>query len=433
VVAAALLLVACRGSSPPPPPAVPPNVLLVTIDTLRADRLNAETMPNVTLLAAAGTRFTHARAVVPLTEPSHTTILTGALPAQTGVHVNGTVPKTPKKTIAGVLHDAGYRTGAFVGAYVLDRRFGLSIGFDTYDDRVERDPSGAPRLEAERRGDHVVDAALAWLRQNDGRPFFAWIHLYDPHAPYEPPPEYLGRAHGRAYDGEVMFADAQVGRVLDWLRSSGQDARTIVAVAGDHGEGLGDHGEDTHGMLAYDSTLRVPLVIRQPGRPAAAIDVPVSLVDLPATLCDLAGAAIPETMRHWSILSGSPIAPRPSPIDPRPSPTADIYAETQYPRAAGWHALAALVDQRWKVIASSETELYDLENDPGETHNVAQDRATAAASLRTRAAQVAASAPEAEASISAATRERLQSLGYVASAATAAADHDRAANPAPEV
>ena len=433
MVAAALLLVACRGSSPPPPPPVPPNVLLVTIDTLRADRLNAETMPNVTLLAAAGTRFTHARAVVPLTEPSHTTILTGALPAQTGVHVNGTVPKTPKKTIAGVLHDAGYRTGAFVGAYVLDRRFGLSIGFDTYDDRVERDPSGAPRLEAERRGDHVVDAALAWLRQNDGRPFFAWIHLYDPHAPYEPPPEYLGRAHGRAYDGEVMFADAQVGRVVDWLKSSAQDRNTIIAIAGDHGEGLGDHGEDTHGMLAYDSTLRVPLVIRQPGRPAAAIDAPVSLVDLPATVCDLAGVAIPETMRHWSILSGSPIAPRPSPIDPRPSPTADIYAETQYPRAAGWHALAALVDQRWKVIASSETELYDLENDPGETHNVAQDRATAAASLRTRAAQVAASAPEAEASISAATRERLQSLGYVASAATAAPDNDRAANPAREV
>ncbi|HTL42726.1 MAG TPA: sulfatase-like hydrolase/transferase [Vicinamibacterales bacterium] len=435
VVAAALLLVACRGSSPPPQPATPPNVLLVTIDTLRADRLNPDTMPRVTALASAGTRFVHARAVVPLTEPSHTTILTGALPAQTGVHVNGTVPRTPQTTIAGALHGAGYRTGAFVGAYVLDRRFGLSLGFDTYDDRVERDPSGAPRLEAERRGDHVVDAALAWLRQNDSRPFFAWIHLYDPHAPYEPPPEYLGRAHGRAYDGEVMFADAQVGRVLDWLKSAAQDGRTIVAIAGDHGEGLGDHGEDTHGMLAYDSTLRVPLVIRQPGRAAAVVDAPVSLVDLPATLCDLAGVAIPESMRHWSIMSGKPIAVRSARGGSQSTSegAAEIYAETQYPRAAGWHALTALVDQRWKVIASSETELYDLENDPGETHNIAQDKTPLASALTSRAARLSASAPGTDSKVSDDARERLQSLGYVASSAAAAADNDRAPNPAGQI
>jgi choline-sulfatase len=413
LVTATLLLGGCRGSSPTPALLSPPNIVLITIDTLRADRLNARTMPNVAALAATATRFTNARAVVPLTEPSHTTILTGALPAQTGVHVNGTVPASPGTTIAGVLHDAGYRTGAFVGAYVLDRRFGLSVGFDTYDDRVERDRSGIARLEAERRGDHVVDAALAWLRQDNGHPFFAWIHLYDPHAPYEPPPQYLGLAHGRAYDGEVMFADAQAGRVLDWLKVSGQDGRTIVAIAGDHGEGLGDHGEETHGMLAYDSTLRVPLVIRLPNHDASTVSAPVSLVDLPGTLLDLAGLAVPGTMRHSPLMSGS----------------RDVYAETQYPRTAGWHALTAVVDQRWKLIASSETELYDLEKDPEEAHNVASERPAMASSLRARASQLSTPVDGSETKMSAEARERLQSLGYVASP-TRGVDTDTASNPA---
>jgi arylsulfatase A-like enzyme/Tfp pilus assembly protein PilF len=416
LIAAALMVIACRGASKPPPPSAPANLLLVTIDTLRADRLTAETMPNVTALAATATRFTNARAVVPLTEPSHTTILTGALPAQTGVHVNGTVPATPRTTIAGVLHDNGYRTGAFVGAYVLDRRFGLSIGFDTYDDRVERDRSGAPRLEAERRGDYVVDAALAWLRQDNGHPFFAWIHLYDPHAPYHAPPDYQGRMRGRPYDAEVLFADAQVGRVLEWLKASGQDGRTIVAITGDHGEGLGDHGEDTHGMLAYDSTLRVPLVIRQPNREAATIDSPVSLVDLPGTLLDLLHLSVPDSMAHSSMLSGSH----------------DVYAETQYPRVAGWHSLATVVDQRWKLIASSGTELYDLQNDPGETHDVAGERRTLASSMAARAAQLAKATEGAEPKTSPEVRERLQSLGYVAAPATAA-DAEHAPNPARQI
>jgi arylsulfatase A-like enzyme/Tfp pilus assembly protein PilF len=444
---AALLLAGCRGASQPPAPSAPPNVVLITIDTLRADRLTPETMPNVSALAATATRFTNARAVVPLTEPSHTAILTGAWPAESGVRVNGTVPKSPNKTIAGALHDAGYRTGAFVGAYVLDRRFGLAFGFDTYDDRVLRDPSGAPRLEAERRGDHVADAALAWLRRDDGRPFFAWIHLYDPHAPYEPPPEYLGRAHGRAYDGEVLFADAQVGRVLEWLKSSGQDGRTVVAVMGDHGEGLGDHGEATHGMLAYDSTLRVPLVIRQPGRAATVVDTAVSLVDVAGTLLGLAGVAAPDSMHDAPILPGSPISHRPSSIAHRSSPIAhrsssiahrssptapDVYAETQYPRAAGWHSLAAVVDSRWKLIASSENELYDLQTDPGETHNLASERTSQAAAMRARATQLGAAAAGTEAAVSAETRERLQALGYIASRPSAAGD-ERAPNPAGEI
>jgi choline-sulfatase len=299
---------------------------------------------------------------------------------------------------------------------VLDRRFGLSAGFDTYDDRVERDPSGAPRLEAERRGDHVVDAALEWLQRENGHPFFAWIHLYDPHAPYEPPPEFLGRAHGRPYDGEVLFADAQVGRVLQWLRASGQGRRTVLVITGDHGEGLGDHGEQTHGMLAYDSTLRVPLVIRQPDQQAGTVDAPVSLVDLAGTILDLVHVPVPGSMHHASVFSGSP----------------DVYAETEYPRTAGWHSLASIADQRWKVIASSETELYDLQTDPHEAHNLAADRTAVASSMRSRAMQLARSADRAQSKTSAEVRERLQALGYVA-APTASGDADNAPNPAVQI
>ncbi len=258
-----MLLAACNSSTPPAAPIQKPNVLLITIDTLRADRVWRGLTPALDELAARGTRFTAARSTAPLTLPSHVSIMTGTLPPDNGVRVNGAA-LAARPALARSFKDAGYQTGAFVGAYVLDRRFGLSGGFDTYDDRVQRDPSGAARLEAERRGDIVVDAALKWLGGRSGTPFFAWVHLYDPHAPYNPPQEFLAKAGGKPYDGEVAFADAQVGRLVDFLKSSGQIDRTIVVVTGDHGEGLGDNGEETHGMLAYDSTLRVPLIVVVP-------------------------------------------------------------------------------------------------------------------------------------------------------------------------
>jgi len=268
---AALTATAACGSEPAPRP----NVLLVTIDTLRADRLTPRGMPVVDALAAGGLRFTAARTAVPLTLPSHATIHTGLLPPQHGVRENGAgTLAASHPTIASLLGRAGYRTAAFIGAFVLDRRFGLAQGFTTYDDQIPRDPHATERLEAERPASAVVDRALAWLNQQPATsgqlPFFLWIHLYDPHAPYTPPAEYAARA-ASPYDGEVMFADAQVGRVLDALRTNGSLARTLVVVAGDHGEGLGDHGERTHGMLLYDSTLRVPLVIAAPGRGALAL------------------------------------------------------------------------------------------------------------------------------------------------------------------
>jgi arylsulfatase A-like enzyme/Flp pilus assembly protein TadD len=408
---------ACGGS--PPAPARHPNVLLITIDTLRADRVGRGLTPSIDALAARGTRYTHARSTAPLTLPSHTAILTGTLPPANGVRLNGDV-LTLRPTLARAFHDAGYRTAAFVGAYVLDRRFGLAGGFDTYDDRVPRDPSGDARFEAARRGDAVADAALAWLSASvtggaAASPFFAWIHFYDPHAPYDPPQEYLDKANGSAYDGEVAFADAQAGRILAWLHAAGAEASTIVAVAGDHGEGLGDHGEQTHGMLAYDSTLRVPLIVAVPSarpdeRATQPDDRPVSLADLAGTLLHAAGVAVPQGMRPGPLGAGG-----------------EAYAETTYPRTAGWHALGALAFDQWKLVLSSESELYDVLNDPGETRNLAGERLSLVAGARRRLDALTAAAPESS-RVPSDAAERLRALGYVSGGAGAV--DEAAPNPA---
>lgn len=402
-----LWLVACSGRVPPAP--AKPNVILVTIDTLRADRLGRGITPAIDGLAARGVRYTHARATAPLTLPSHASILTGTLPPEHGVRVNG-VALPARPTLARAFSAAGYRTGGFVGAYVLDRRFGLSGGFDIYDDRVTRDPSGDARLEAERRGDAVVSGALEWLARPGPSPFFAWIHLYDPHAPYDPPQQFISAARGKAYDGEVAFADAQVARLLDWLRTSGHASNTIVAVTADHGEGLGDHGEATHGMLAYDSTLRVPLVIAMPNSPPRTVDANVSLADLAGTLLAAAGIAVPRGMR-------------PGPLEQ----AGDVYAETKYPEAAGWHDLAVLAFDRWKVIAASAVELYDLQNDPGETRNLAGGKRAIVEGARRRLTELR-SVKAVSAEVPADAAERLRALGY-ASGSSHALD-DRSPNPA---
>lgn len=414
-LACLVILVACNRIAPPAP-VTKPNVLLITIDTLRADRVGRGLTPALDALTAGGVRYTGARSTAPLTLPSHTSIMTGSLPSEHGVHLNG-LTLGARPTLARAFQEAGYRTGAFVGAYVLDRSFGLSAGFDTYDDRVQRDPSGTARLEAERRGDIVVDAALKWL-PGGSQPFFAWIHLYDPHAPYNPPQAFLEKARGNAYDGEVAFADAQVGRVLDWLRTSGQATRTIVAVTGDHGEGLGDHGELTHGMLAYDATLRVPLILALPpdqaGQEGAGHtnDAPASLADLAGTLLRAAGLAVPAGMRHGA-LGGS----------------GEAYAETEYPRTAGWHDVGALAFDQWKLVVSADAELYDVAADPGETRNLAADKPAVVDGARKRLARLRIStSPASPAALPADAADRLRALGYVAGVSLPPSD--AAPNPA---
>lgn len=206
-------------------------------------------------------------------------------------------------TLARVFKDAGYQTAAFVGAYVLDRRFGLAEGFDTYDDRILRNPEGPTKLESERRANEVVAAATTWLDRADAsKPAFIWIHLYDPHAPYEPPAQYLKQAAGRPYEGEVMFADAQAGAIEETVRKK-FGASLYIAVAGDHGEGLGDHGEATHGMLAYDSTLRVPVVLAGPGISQGKREGTLgTLRDLGPTLLAAAKLNVPSKMTGHDLL-----------------------------------------------------------------------------------------------------------------------------------
>ena len=408
IVLAIIAVAACARTAPVPPPR--PNIVLITIDTLRADRVTSALTPNLDRLGSRGLRFVNARSAVPLTLPSHTTILTGLLPAAHGVRVNGQQLAASIPTVARQLHEAGYHTAAFIGAYVLDHRFGLADGFDTYDDRIRRDPKASERLEASRPGSEVADAAIAWLAHANA-PFFVWVHLYDPHAPYTPPAEYLARAGGRAYDGEVAYADAQVGRLLEQLATHAAD--TVFVVAGDHGEGLGEHGEGTHGMLAYDSTLRVPLLMAGPGVPARTVSSPVSLTDVAPSLRHLAGLA--ATKSDGVDLMSAPAAER------------DVRAETRYPATAGWHPLTVLAGPQWKLIQSSEPELYDLAADPGEQQNLAAARPAIvsgmASQLQASASDTPSSAPSAEAA------ERLRSLGYV-SASTPSGTPSDAASPA---
>ncbi len=416
-VAAFLLFgpgVACR-TAPSPPAAPPRSVIVITIDTLRADRLTQDTAPALAAFAASAARFTAARTAVPLTLPSHVTLFTGQLPPAHGVRVNGQTLAADVPTLATSLHAAGYRTAAFVGAYALDRRFGLARGFDVYDDRVARDWQAAERLEAERSATAVVDAASAWLDQAGAGPCLLWVHLYDPHAPYAPPEPYRTTFAGRLYDGEVAYASAETGRLLAKLDALGRLADAVVVIAGDHGEGLGEHGEATHGMLAYDATLRVPLLVRAPGLASSTQAAPVSLVDVAPALLrwSQSGATLPAASGR-DLFDGDAAA--------------EVYAETDYPAAAGWHPLRVLAGASRKLIRSSAIEFYDVVSDPAETTDLAT-RDTAAA--RAAVARLTSRTPPARVTTaaSAEAQARLRSLGYASgpSAAAVAAD---AANPA---
>jgi choline-sulfatase len=395
------------------------NVLLITIDTLRADRVGRGLTPAIDRLASRGTRFLNVRAAAPLTLPSHTSIMTGALPPVHGVRENGVLFDRKTPTIARAFKEAGYRTAAFVGAYVLNRRFGLDEGFDTYDDAVRRDMARAEQLEAERPGGQVVDGAVTWLGVQpcalppcpllqpsafSNQPFFLWIHLYDPHAPYAPPPEYLHKAGGNAYDGEVAYADAQVGRVIAALEITGLLQSTIVAIAGDHGEALGEHGEQTHGMLAYDATLRVPLVIALPGAAPQTVSEPISLAELG-----------PRLLQATGIRERADRLP--------------VYSESRYPRRAGWHGLSVLTDERWKLIGSSETELFEITGDPREERNVAQDHGSVVQAMSAALEKLQAGERSSD-TVSPEASERLRALGYVSGSPAVRSDDSRAPNPA---
>ena len=398
VVLAALLLFGCARETPKY------NVVLITLDTFRADRATA---PNLAKLAAQSVRFDEAQSPVPLTLPAHASILSGLLPLHHGLRNNGagTFP-ADRETLATALSRNGYRTGAFVGAFVLDHRFGLNRGFDTYDDEIPRDPNGDLSLEAARRADVVVGRALAWLGGTNAQPSFAWVHLWDAHAPYAPP-----APHPQTYDGEVAWVDQQLGRLLAAIDRE----NTIVIVAGDHGEGLGEHGEETHGLLLYQSTLHVPMLIAAPGVSPRVVREPVSSVDLAPTIAALLKIEFPKADGR-NVLAET-LAP------------ADLYAETQYPLTFGWSELAALRHRNTKVVSAPYPELYDLAADPREATNVIGNERRAARDLMARLDAVRQTAVVPQATrVDEETRRKLESLGYVSPAPV----HDRGTRPDPK-
>ena len=413
--------------------AVRPNVLLITIDTLRWDRLGSYgatrvATPALDRLAAGGTRFEIAIAHTPLTAPSHASILTGLTPLRHGVRDNGAfvLPDTIP-SISTAFRGAGYATEAFVSGFPLDRRFWFAAGFDTYDDRLPEGPGPGHAAFTERRADQTTSRAIEWLdaKRSGSGPWFLWIHYFDPHAPYDPPQEWRAKAAG-AYDGEVAFVDDQFGRVLAHLGRSGE-TNTIVAVTADHGESLGEHGEKTHGVFIYDATLRVPLIISGPGVEAGHVSHTLGRgIDIMPTLLDLSGLRTPGGIDGRSL--------RPT-LEGREMPDEPAYIESLLAeRNFGWAALRGLRDAGWKFIDAPEPELYDVRADAAEATNRVADAPDRAATLsRQLEAQVrSARTPDAERPRQAGDREsaeRLRALGYVAGSASPAASAEHRRDP----
>ena len=417
----------------------PANVVVITIDTLRADHLGcygdrAVATPNLDALARAGARFTQAFTPVPITLPAHTALFTGSFPMATGVHdfSNNKVPASAL-TLAKVLQQHGYSTAAFLGAAVLDARFGLNQGFDTYFDHFDFSRLDETSLEMVKRpGDEVVDDALEWLRTDPPRPLFLWVHLYDAHYPYTPPEPYASRYPGRPYDGEIAFADAQVGRLVASLKDLGLFDNAVIAVAGDHGEGLGEHGEKTHGFFIYNSTLHVPLLIKVPGAAPITIEKEASLVDVMPTILQALRLPIPPSVQGRSLLSE--IMGKPA------SGASNLYAESYLPLLHfHWSQLRGLQADGLKYIEAPRPELYDTRTDPHETRNLFAHDQAVAHEMRERLEALerrytpasGGGATEAEPT-DPALADRLRSLGYVAISGGSYSDASGKALPDPK-
>jgi arylsulfatase A-like enzyme/predicted Zn-dependent protease len=401
-----------------------PNVILVTLDTTRADHLGCygyapATTPNLDALARGGVLFAQAASAAPLTLPAHSSIMTGMYPTYHGVRLNGNTSLSQKqKTLAEALADAGYATGAFVGAFVLDARWGLGQGFHVYDDHFELERYKHLDLAGvQRPADQVVGAALGWLETLSQRPFFAWIHLYDAHSPYEPPEPFFSayRSRGPAglYDGEIAFADQQLGRLIAWLRERGLDKTTVLVVIGDHGEGLGSHGEGTHGYFVYDYAMHVPFLLATPLPRLHGLHVEpqVSAVDVFPTVLALCGLEVPRGLHGRSLL--------PLMLDARLETTAYAYAESMTPSLQfGWSPLQCLRSARYKLIKAPRPELYDLAVDPEELHNVFEGQPQLGKDLLRRLDRLieetgqGAPTPE-SADLDADTLKSLAALGYI--------------------
>ena len=414
----------CFAANPPRP-----NVILITLDTTRADRMGflgstRGLTPNLDAMAKQAIVFSQAYSHVPITTASHTTILTGTYPQFNHVTDFG-IPLSPKLPyLPDLLHQHGYHTGAFVGSLILDpldgTAPGFDRGFDVYDANFHLRRHGADRYKTvERRAGDVVQHALAWLSQVPDGPFFLWVHLYDAHDPYDPPEPYKSKYASQPYDGEIAYADSAVGKLLDALRKHGLYDETMIAVMADHGESLGAHGENTHGVFLYDETLHVPLVIKLPLNRSAGkhIETRVGLVDVTPTLLQESGIAIPKEVQGESLIKML----KPAALNSKSPATEDrpAYAETDYPhRAFGWSSLRALRAGKYLYIQAPDRELYDRLSDPGAQRNLASDSKAVADTMsfklnefreKTSQTLFELAKPDPE------QAKKLQALGYVGS------------------
>jgi len=427
MLAAVALLSAC-GRPAPERRDPAQNVLLITIDTLRADAVGAYgnatvSTPWIDRLAAGGVRFVQAHASTVVTLPSHANILSGLYPFRHGVRENaGFRFPAGVETLASLLKARGYRTAAFVSAFPLDARFGLTRGFDTYDDRFPKGEANAAFRVPERRGADTVAAALAWIGHSEpgasapAPPWLAWVHLYEPHFPYVPPEPYASRYRSAPYLGEVSATDAALGPLLQPILDGTAGRDTLVVLTSDHGESLGEHGEMTHGLFAYEATLRVPLVVYQPRlfKPQA-IAAPVRHVDILPTILDAVGAPVPPSLDGRTLLAIASGAPAP--------PSATYFESLSAALNRGWAPLHGVARDSLKYIDLPIPELYDLSVDPAEAHDLSAARPADVRELRQLLAALRAddrgAAPARE---RADTREQLRSLGYLSGTA-AAKDH----------
>src|SRR5262245_2738840 len=405
------------------------NLVVITLDTTRADRIGAygagdvET-PALDRLANEGVLFEQAVSAASLTLPWQSSILPVKFPPERGVRDNGGFFLAPDQTtLAELLKARGYKTGAFVAAYVLAAKWGINQGFDTYFDDFDLSQTRTLSLSAiQRPANEVLDKALPWIEQAGNAPFFAWIHLYDPHAPYRPPEPFATRYKDHPYNGEIAFADSQISRLISLLRSKNLYDQTVVVVIGDHGESLGEHREGAHGFFVYNSVTRVPFIVRAPFTLTAHRRVadPVRSVDVMPTVLDLLAAPAPVGISGVSLV--------PLMTGNKTELGLDAYSEAMYPlHHYGWSDLHALRSGRYKVIDAPRPELYDVDRDPGETTNLFAERQALGdrmlAELRTLEGgfkKAVASMPAAD--VDPEARERLAALGYVGTFVASAAD-----------
>lgn len=392
------------------------NVLLVTMDTTRADRLGCygysrANTPSIDYLAENGVRFLTAYSPVPLTCPSHCSIMTGTYPVYHQVRNNGTYYLAPElQTLAEVMKKNGLKTSAFVASFTVDSRFGLDQGFDVYDDQFAPDQA-FKALNSERRADAVYASFSGWLDENKEDQFFAWVHFFDPHIPYDPPSHYGEEFQDNPYDGEIAFMDFYIGKIVEKLRDTGLLEKTLIVLAGDHGEAFGEKQEEGHGVFIYESTTRVPLIFYSADHLPAGVSFEdkVRLIDIMPTVLDMMAFEMPEEIQGVSLV---PL------IEGRKTQDLSVYIESYFPRENyGWSQLVGLVDGDWKYIDAPKPELYNLSLDPREEKNLMREETRIAQEKKDRLDEIVASSLSTidakRKALTSEEREKLRSLGYV--------------------